>query len=213
MNIVHSLILLGGGGHAAVVAETARAAGFIVLGYLDDRAPPAGTPDSPIAGFKRLGGIADLPRAMADHRHAFFHAAVDDNALRAKWLDLPSPRGTPAIIHPSAIISPTAKIEEGVFVGPRAVINARALVRRGAIVNSAAVVEHDCVLEPFCHCAPGCVLAGEVRIGAGALVGEGAVVVQGVSVGDGATLSPGSVAVDEVSAKATANGVPARAAG
>lgn len=209
MNIVQSLILLGGGGHAAVVAETAKAAGFVVLGFLDDAAPV--NPDSPIIGFKYLGPIAALPRAMTDHRHAFFHAAVGDNALRSRWIELPAPRGTPAIIHPSAIISPTAKIEEGAFIGPRAIINARAVVKRGAIVNSGAIVEHDCVLEPFCHCAPGSVLAGNVRVGRFALVGAGAVLIPGVSVGEGATLGAGAVAISDVPANATAIGVPAKA--
>ena len=210
MTIAHSLVLLGGGGHAAVVAETAKAAGFVVLGYLDDAELPAGAPESPIVGFKRLGALADLPRVMSDHRHAFFHAAVGDNSLRIKWLDLPAPRGTPAIIHPSAIVSPTAKVEEGAYVGARAVINARALVRRGAIVNTAAIIEHDCTLEPFCHCGPGSILAGNVKVGGVALVGAGAIVIPGVSIGQGATLGAGAVAISDVPAGATAVGVPAK---
>ncbi len=216
MMITQSLVLLGGGGHAAVAAETARAAGYIVLGYLVDSAPPAplaGAPESPIVGFKYLGVIADLPRVMTDHRHAFFHAAVGDNALRMKWIELPKPRGTPAIIHPSALISPTARIDEGAFIGARVVVNARALIGRGAIVNSGASIEHDCVLEPFCHCAPGSVLAGNVKVGEAALVGAGAIVIPGVSVGAWATLGAGAVAISDVPAKATAIGVPAKTAG
>jgi sugar O-acyltransferase (sialic acid O-acetyltransferase NeuD family) len=211
MSIAHTMILLGGGGHAAVVAETARAAGFVVLGYLDDAELAPNAPESPIFGFKRLGPLADVARVMTDHRHAYFHAAVGDNALRSKWLDLPAPRGTPAVIHPTAIVSSTAKIEDGAYIGARAVINARAVVKRGSIVNTAAIIEHDCVLEEFCHIAPGSVLSGNVKVGKGATIGAGAVVIPGVSIGEGATLGAGGVAITDIPANATAIGVPAKA--
>jgi acetyltransferase EpsM len=206
--IAQTLILLGGGGHAAVVAETARAAGFIVLGYLDDKDP--GDEPSPVLGFKRLGPLADLSAIMRDQRHAYFHAAVGDGALRRQWLDLPAPRLTPPIVHPSAIVSPTAAIADGAFIGPGAVINVRASIGRGVIVNSGAVIEHDCVLEPFCHVAPGSVLAGAVHVGEESLIGAGATVIPGVRIGARCTLGAGAVAIADVPDGSIAAGVPAR---
>jgi sugar O-acyltransferase (sialic acid O-acetyltransferase NeuD family) len=208
MSIAQTLILLGGGGHAAVVTESARAAGFVVLGYLDDKDAP--DQSALIAGFKRLGAISDLPSMMRDYRHAFFHAAVGDPTLRRTWLDLPAPRGTPAIIHPSAIVSASAKIAEGAFIGPRAVINARASIGRGVIVNTGAIIEHDCVLEPFCHAAPGSVLAGAVAVGEDSLIGANAACIPGIRIGKRATLGAGGVAVTDIPDGATAIGVPAR---
>ena len=46
------LVLLGGGGHAAVVAESARRAGFVIVGVAGTDAPPVG---EPFAGVPWLG--------------------------------------------------------------------------------------------------------------------------------------------------------------
>lgn len=208
---MQAIILFGGGGHAAVVAEAAKGAGLLMVGYLDDAEPA--TPDSPVVGFKRLGAIADLPAVMKLHRHAFFHAAIGDPVLRKKWLDLPAPRPTPAIIHPSAVVSPSAKIAEGVFIGANAVVNARANIGRGVIINTGAIVEHDCDLGEFCHIAPGCVLSGSVKIGQATLIGANSSVIPGVRIGKGCTVGAGSAVVSDIPDGATAVGVPARVAG
>jgi sugar O-acyltransferase (sialic acid O-acetyltransferase NeuD family) len=207
MTMAQGLILLGGGGHAAVVTESARSAGFIVLGHLDDK-PDDGP--SPIIGFKRLGAIADLPDIMKLHRHAFFHAAIGDATLRRTWLDLPAPRGTPAVIDKSALVSSTATVADGAFIGPRAVVNARARIGRGAIINTGAIVEHDCIVGDFSHIAPGSVLAGRATVGEMTLIGAGSVVIPGVHIGSRVTLGAGAVAVSDIADDQTAIGVPAR---
>lgn len=207
--ITQSLILLGGGGHAAVVTEAARAAGYIVLGYLDDDVN-AGEAESPVFGFKRLGAIADLQAVMKEHRHAYFHAAIGDPLLRQKWLELPAPRATPAIIHPSALISPSATVADGAFIGPRAVVNARTSIGRGVIINTGAIIEHDCVLDAFCHVAPGSTLAGGVRVGHSTLIGTGSVVIPGVRIGARCTLGAGAAAIADIADDQIAVGVPAR---
>lgn len=208
---MQELIVFGGGGHAAVVAEAAKTAGYLMVGYLDDAESSDG--DSPIAGFKRLGAIADLPGVMKLHRHAYFHAAIGDAALRKKWLDLPSPRPTPAIVHSSAVVSPSAKIAEGVFIGPNAVVNARAVIGRGVIVNTGAIIEHDCEIGEFAHIAPGCVLAGSVKVGENTLIGANASVIPSVRIGAGCTIGAGSAVASDIPDGATAMGVPARVAG
>ena len=207
-----SLILLGGGGHAAVVAESARAAGFAMEGYLDDADPGPDAPPSPVIGFKRLGAIKDVRDVMAAHRHSVFHAAIGDPKLRREWLELPAPRLTPPIVHPSAVISPSAKIADGAFIGPGVIVNARADIGRGAIVNSNAVIEHDCVLAAFCHVAPGTVLSGAVKVGEDTLIGAGSVAIPGVRIGAGCTVGAGSVVISDIADGATAMGVPAKVA-
>jgi sugar O-acyltransferase (sialic acid O-acetyltransferase NeuD family) len=194
------LLILGAGGHAAVVADTARSAGFEVVGHLDDD-----------DGVERLGPIADLPKIVAAHGGCLaVHAAVGCPTLRREWLEVAGELPAPPIVHASAVVSPSATLDEGVLVGPRAVVNARARLGRGVIVNSGAIVEHDCRLDAFCHAAPGSVICGGATIGAAALVGAGAVIVPNVTVGDEATLGAGAVVLDSISAGATVVGVPAR---
>jgi sugar O-acyltransferase (sialic acid O-acetyltransferase NeuD family) len=200
------LILLGGGGHAAVVGEAARAAGWNIAGFLDDR-DGVSLP----GGVARLGAIDDLPEVLSEMRSiAAIHAAVGDATLRRAWLDDTDGVELATIIHPSAVISPSAEIDDGVFIGPRAVVNARTRIERGAIVNSGAIIEHDCRLGAFCHVAPGAVLAGSVRVGADALVGATAVVCPGLRIGDRATIGAGAAVSAEIADDARVAGVPAR---
>ncbi len=208
-----SLILLGGGGHAAVVAESARTTGWSVAGYLDDDDP---SPEAAAIGLARLGGIQDLAEAMATlphhapNRQAVAHAAIGDPVLRRRWTAAIGPAAAGPIIHATAVISPSATLDDAVFVGPGAIINARAVINRGAIVNSGAIIEHDCVLGAFCHVAPGAALGGGAAVGEETLVGINALVLPGVRIGARATLGAGAVAVTDLADGNTAVGNPAR---
>jgi sugar O-acyltransferase (sialic acid O-acetyltransferase NeuD family) len=213
MSRQHPLVLLGGGGHAAVVADAALAGGWSVVGFLDDD-PDESRPGP--AGLTRLGAIDDLATILARASLARpgpkGHAAVGDPDLRRRWLDALTDAVAPAIVHPSAVVSRSAELAEGTFIGPGAVVNARAKVARGAIVNSGAIVEHDCRLGPFCHVAPGATLGGGASVGGSALVGIHAAVLPGIRVGDSATVGAGAVAASDVPDGATATGIPARSA-
>lgn len=205
-----TLVLLGAGGHAAVVAESAIASGWSVAGYLDDddnAAPPA-------PGMKLLGSLNQLEDVAAKLGSCAVHAAVGDADLRRTWLNAP---GLPAagltvatIVHPSACVSTTACMEDGAFIGPGAIVNARSVIGRGVIVNTGAIIEHDCELAAFAHIAPGAVLAGSVRIGEGSLIGLGATVLPGVSIGARCTLGAGAVVTGDVPDDSTCVGIPAR---
>jgi len=225
-----TLILVGGGGHAKVVADVARAAGWTIAGFLDDH------PDAPLGrmGVPYLGAIGhdkpDEPPAWIEPLRSgeavrFFNA-IGSNATRraitgalermAGEGQLNFPRGEDAsipfaaLIDPGAAVSPSAVIDEGALVGPRAIVNASARVGRGAIVNSGAIVEHDGVIGAFAHVAPGAVLGGDVLIGDEALVGLGARVQPGRRIGAGATIAAGAVVCRNVPDHVTVKGVPAR---
>ncbi len=209
-NGVHSaILLLGGGGHAAVVADAARGAGIPLAGYVDDRAPESAR--DRLAGLNYLGVIDDVPTILATtDRQIALHAAVGDNALRRQWLGQFSDHAIATIVHHSAVIAPDAELQPGCFVGPRAVINSRASIGRGAIVNSAAIIEHDCVVGSMAHVAPGAVVCGNVSIGSEALIGVAAAVIPGRNIGEGATIAAGAVVINDVDAHATVVGCPAR---
>ena len=204
MNNGCSLVLLGGGGHAAVVAEAARSAGWTLSGYLDDAQD---TEAARHLGLQRLGAISDIERIPST---ALGHAAIGDSKLRRRWLDALGDRAAPAIIHKTAVVSPSASLAQGSFVGPRAVVNAGAVVGRGVIVNTAAIVEHDCVLEAFCHVAPGAAMGGAAVAGEQSTIGLNASVLPGVRIGASATLGAGAVAVTDLPDGATGVGIPAR---
>ncbi len=207
------VLLLGGGGHGVVVADAARAAGYLVAGCLDDE-PDIAIPAEQ-AGLKWLGGLEKLAEVVAELADKpIIHAAFGDGVLRRQWLEdaralCPDASLTP-IIHPSSVVSPSATIEDGAFIGPLAIVNARATIGRGAIVNSGAIIEHDCIIGPYAHIAPGAILLGAAMVGGDAMIGRGAKVLPGIEIGASCTLGSGAVATVDLSAGTTATGVPAR---
>ncbi len=205
MSVERVLALLGGGGHAAVVADVARAGGWQVAGFFDDDA------DAALPELQHLGTINDFTDwARATNISIEVHAAVGDANRRAAWFDLACDWPHPALVHPTAIISPSASIGPGVLIGPMSVINARATIGRGAIINTGAIVEHDCQIGEFAHLGPRSVLGGEVTVGSHTLVGIGAVVRPRVMIGRRATIGAGAVVVSSVDDERTVLGVPAR---
>ena len=197
------LILIGGGGHALVVAEAAALAGFTLVGFLDDDADAPLARGTPTA--RRLGGLADASLIGG----GAWIMALGDIARRGRALnDLPGQAAT--VVHPSAVVSASAQVGRGVYVGPGAVIHTRAVIEDHAIINSGAIVEHECRIGRNAHVAPGAVLGGRVRVGAGALVGIGSRVLPAVTIGMGCTIGGGAVVVEGVPDTMTVRGVPAR---
>jgi len=194
------LVILGAGGHAAVVAESAARAGWRVIGVAAADGGELGDPDG--MGAER---IAELVSAGAR-----LHAAVGAAEVRARWMNRFGEAAFATIVDPAALVSPSASVAAGCLIGAGAVVNARAVLRAGTILNTRVVVEHDCIVGPFAHIAPGAILCGSVRVGEGAQVSAGAVVIPGKSIGARSTVGAGAVVVRDVPEGATAVGVPAR---
>ena len=206
-----NLVILGAGGHAAVVAEAAVRAGWIVVGIASRDRPDT---NGPFAGAEWLGdpdGEDARDRIVAAvAQGARLHAAVGDASVRERWVAVTGGASAyAAVVDPTALVSPSARVGHGVFIAAGAVVHARATVGFGSIINTRAIVEHDCVVADFAHISPGAVLCGAVRVGRGAQVGAGAVVVPNRMVGDRAIVGAGAVVVRDVEAGLTAVGVPA----
>lgn len=197
-----SLLLVGGGGHATVVAEAALLAGWRIVGFVDD------DPNAPLgATAERIGSFASIDtRGLTGHHPTII--AVGDLRLRRECIArIDGDFAT--VIHPRAIVSPSATIGAGVFIGPGAVVHTNARIGAHATVNSGAIVEHDVVIGDNAHLAPGAVLGGSVRVGAGTLVGLGARVIPGVHIGVDAIVGAGAVVIRDAPDGVCVVGVPA----
>lgn len=202
-------MLLGGGGHAVVVAEAARDAGWRIAGFFDDNAR------AEIGGLgPRLGTLAEARAAYASMAEGAFIVAVGGIELRRRLIDEAAACGSAGrfvtVVHPSSAVSRLARVGAGVYVGAGAVINARAVIGDHAIINTGAIVEHDCNVGANVHVAPGAVLGGGTKVGADTLIGIRACTIPLISIGAGCTVGAGAALVRDVGEGVTVVGVPGR---
>lgn len=203
---VHSsrdLVLVGGGGHAVVVAEAAELSGWRLAGFLDDAADAALASGRPSTAL--LGGLNDL-KALAGRSWIL---GLGNLRLRRRVVaagDLP---GAASVIHPASILSPSCTIGPGVFIGPGAIVHSRAAIGAHAVINTGAIIEHDCRIGVNAHVAPGTALGGGCEVGEDSLIGLGARLLPGVRVGRGCVVGAGSVVLHSVPDGLTVAGVPA----
>lgn len=203
----HQIILIGGGGHALVVADVARACGVQLAGAHDD------DPGCVLCRRGRAthrGTLEQLPAASGWEWSRRWILALGDIQRRRLCLGRLNPAHAETLVHPSACVGPSAVVGGGVLVGPGVVVNADARVEPHAILNSACVVEHECEVGENSHVAPGAVLGGRVRVGRDTLVGLGSRVLPGVTIGDRVVVGAGAVVVRDVPDGARVRGVPAR---
>lgn len=210
------LIIVGGGGHAEVVADAARSRPetWHVLGS----SVPAG-----VAAVD----AADLPILGDDEAVARRVAATDPSERPALVLGFGGPavtrRGAVAaygpdaewavIVHATAWVSPSARLGPGTVVLAGATVNAGAVVGRHVIVNTRAVVEHDVRLGDGVHLAPGAVIGGGTSIGEDTVIGLGAAVRDHIEIGARSVVGMGAVVVAALADDVTVMGVPARPRG
>lgn len=208
------VVILGAGGHAAVVAECAARARWRVVAIASREEPSARRTIRCLAGAEWIGD-PDSPEAVVRIERfvgagALLHAAVGDAATRARWFErFGGSARFATIVDPAAIVSESASVGAGAFLATGSVVHARARIEVGAIVNTRAVVEHDAVVGAFAHVSPGAILCGAVRVGPRTQIGAGAVVIPGRSVGENSTIGAGAVVIRDIGGGMVAVGVPA----
>ena len=201
------LLILGAGGHAKVVLETAIACGVASnVAFLDDRPLP------PMLGWPVLGRLDLVLDPSIKEQFPFALVAIGHPDTRLRWLAKLKVAGysLPLLIHPSAWISPSAQIGPGSVVFAQAVVQAQVVIGIGAILNTGCSVDHDGQLSDAVHVCPGARLAGGVKVGSRSWIGIGASVIQHVRIGSDVTVGAGAAVVRDLPDGVTAVGVPAR---
>lgn len=207
------VIVIGSGGHAAVVADALLAAGAAVLGFTDANPtrhgkllcglPVLGTDDvlashAPAAVTLANGiGGAGRPGTQGLRR------TVQQRLEKQGWRFV-------TVRHPTAVVSQFARVAASAQLLATSVVQANADVGAGCIVNTGAIVEHDTRLGDYVHVACGAVLCGHVDIGGGSHVGAGSTVKEGVTLGADIVVGAGAVVLGDFPDGCIVFGVPAR---
>lgn len=207
------VIVVGAGGHGAVVADALLAEGRTVLGFVDAR------PDSAIGlpGLDLLGSddSLDLEAGYELANGIGGTGAGGEPDLRRRVQARLEARGFrfTGVRHPSAIASPHAAVADDAQLLARCVVQAGARIETGAIINTGVIIEHGCRIGAFTHCASGAILCGDVEVGEGSHIGAGAVIRQGVRLEPGVVVGAGAVVLEAGEGEGMLIGVPARRRG
>lgn len=194
------LLVIGAGGHAKVVLDAARTAGFEIAGVVARDPHPDTLLGEPVS--------ADAAGIDAEG----FIVAVGDNAARAREHAAYVASGlTPvAVVHPNAVLGTGVSVGAGVFIAAGVVVNADTTLGDGAILNTGCTVDHDCTIGAFSHVGPGAHICGGCSVGDRTLLGIGSCMTPGSSVGAHSVIGAGAAVVGAIDDDVIAMGVPAR---
>jgi sugar O-acyltransferase (sialic acid O-acetyltransferase NeuD family) len=207
-------VIIGAGGHAAVLADTLLEAGSEVLGFTDINTTLHGTRrvGLPVLGGdqilfnqspKKLRLVNGLGFVFGSGRTANVRARAQKRLEAQGWIFA-------QVCHPSAYVSRHAKLAADAQLLAGVIVQAGAIVGMGSIVNTAAIVEHDAIIGEWCHVASRATICGQTCIGNGCLIGAGAVLRQSLTLGDDTVVGAGAVVVRNSPGGETLCGVPAR---
>lgn len=202
MNQASKIVVIGSGGHAAVVASTLITSGYKVVAFYDDDSQKWG---SSILGIPITGPVHKVLSAN-DFSHGI--VAIGQNEQRKKLvqkLDL----NWISVIHPFSWVHPEVEIGVGTIVCAGAIVQPGATIGSHVIINTKASVDHHCTVGDFSHIATSH-LAGGASIEEGVFMALSSTVLPGINVEAWATIGAGAVVNKDIPSGVTVVGSPAR---
>lgn len=201
------IILLGAGGHAAVIldilkAQISKGEAIKIKGLLDD------SNKKEWMGYPVLGSTLEVNDF--NEENTYFIIAIGSNKIRDKLSKKYSHLKFFTAIHPSAIIGSQVNIGAGTVVMPNAVINANSQIGQHVIINTGVIVEHDNLIGDYVHLSPNATLCGTVRVKPLTHIGAGATVIQGKMIGRQSMIGAGATVITDIPDQVVAVGTPAK---
>lgn len=210
---MNKLLIIGCGGHAKVVYETAVANNsFSEFAFLDDKYEKGSRLNLRSDKYEIIGKLSALRDTNIRDHFECAVVAIGDNNKRLSILEelLKYSYKLPKLIHPLAVVSKSTKIGKGTVVFAKSVIEAETTIGIGSIINTSSSINHDCILGDGVHICPGVNIAGGVHIGDKSLIGIGSSIIESIKIGKKVKIGAGASVISEIPDGMTAVGVPAK---
>lgn len=185
------LLILGNGGHAAVVRDIALLLGYEIAGHVDYSADE-------LSGYDLKS--YDLTVAIGHQQRRW--------QLVQKILKLGG--NLPVLAHPTAVIAQSASIMPGTVIGALAMVGPESKIDSACILNNGAQLDHHGQLGQGVHLAPGAILAGNVTCGDHVMIGVGAKIINNLTIGNNTVVGAGATVLENLPADVVAYGTPCR---
>lgn len=201
---MRKLLIIGAGGHGAVVANVADEMGaYEEIAFLDD-----GEIQQCLT-FSVIGKTQDIRQYVGEYE---FFVAIGNGVTRKRVMESIQASGgkIATLVHPKAVIAKGVTLGEGTVVMAGAVIEPRAVVGKGCIINTLASLNHDSKMGDYTHISAGVVIGAIVTLGEHVFAGIGSIVISNVFVCPKTFLGAGCVVVKDINEEGTYVGVPAR---
>tara|TARA_Y100001954_G_C15686427_1_gene540483 strand:+ start:217 stop:849 length:633 start_codon:yes stop_codon:yes gene_type:complete len=199
------LAVVGTGGHAQVVFDTALQTGWSEIVFFDEKPQDSCKKTS----FNCSGSFNDLIKSKDQFDGVI--VAIGDNEIRLKKTKLLINANAQSInlVHPRSYVANNVIIGKGSVVFAGSVVQPNSRLGIANIINSTASVDHDCEFGDGVHICPGAHIAGNVKIGDECMVGVGSSIINGINLGEKSKIGAGSVVIRNVTKSTTVVGVPA----
>jgi sugar O-acyltransferase (sialic acid O-acetyltransferase NeuD family) len=210
-----SIIVLGAGGDALVIAEAiiqGQRSGLPIelAGFLDDALK-----GQQVYGRPVLGGLDDWSSLSSNVCFVPAIQKVKDAIRRTIRLDdmkIPAERWI-TVIHPKAAVSSDALIGHGAFIASCATVQPESRIGAFASLRAGAMLGHHCEVKEHAYVGPNAVMCGRSVLERGAHLGPGAVLLESKTLGEFSVAGIGAAVTKDVAARTIVFGNPARRIG
>lgn len=207
---MRNTIIIGGGGHAKVVASLLKKHKKLnPIGYLDimDRGV--------LNGLPYMGSDDGLPNIISEHKLKYGALGIGlMQNFETRLLTIERIKASGLLLIP--IVSPQAIVSDDVRLGDGSVIMDGAIIQPGSvfgdysILNTGAIVDHDCSVGNMVHIAIGAKISGGVSIGNDVFIGAGSTLIQGVQISANVVIGAGTTVIYNINSPGMYVGTPAR---
>lgn len=205
------IIILGTGGHAAVLIDIIESAGkYNIIGVTDISTAQGTT----YKGYTILGndsiledyfnrGCRNVAIGVGGYKNNIFRSDLFKKMKKIGFK-------IPSHIHPSANISKTVEVGEGSVIFSGVNINSNVVIGQNNIIATGSNIDHNTVLSNDVLISAGVTVGGYVKISEKVLCALGCNVISGVEIGSEILVGAGAVVVKSIYQRGTYLGTPAR---
>lgn len=186
------MIIIGGGGHAAVLLDILKQLKQPVAAIVSPEIDRSCQVFCDIAHLHRDEEILSYDCDEVELVNGI--GSLPGNALRLDIYKRFKELGYffKSVVSPHAIVSPYVQLGEGVQVMANSVVQVGSVIGDNTVINTSATIEHDCLIGSHNHIAPGAVLCGNVKTGDKVHIGVGASIIQSLRIGEGTVVGSGA---------------------